>query len=453
MTPPELYPYQKQAVEFLHARKSAGLLLDMGLGKTCICLTALTPEHLPAIVNAPKRVAEEVWPVEGTKWRPDLRVVVAKGTPAQRAKVLQQALDGTADVVVIGRENLADVEPYAHAFRTHIIDELSGFKSPKAARFKVAKRMTKVIPHTWGLTGTPSPNGYLDLWAQVFLLDQGEALGKYVTHYRTRYFAAGRSLPNGVVTEWNIRPGAKERINTLLEPTCLSMATEGRVKLPPLTVNNIDVPLPPGTRRLYKELKKERVINLEMLGGVITSALTAATLTSKLAQMTAGFVYADDASLTGSGQHTVLHRDKVDALMEIQEGTGSQLLVAYQFQAELEMLKKGLGKLAHTIDEPGIIPAWNAAQGDVPVLLAHPQSAGHGLNLQHGGNVLVWASLTWSLEEYQQFNKRLFRNGQQHPVTIHHLVSPHTVDYAKLEVLQEKKTVQDALLEHLESPL
>jgi SNF2 family DNA or RNA helicase len=453
VTPPPLHDYQKLAVEYVRARKRAGLFLDMGLGKTCITLTALTRDTLPVLVCAPKRVAEEVWPVETPLWRPDLRVAVASGSPAKRKAVLEMAAKGQADIIVIGRDNLADAVPYAGDFKAFVMDELSGFKNRASARWKAAKKIqaSKSITHVWGLTGTPSTDGqHLDLWSQIYLLDGGARLGSTLGGFRERYFTPGRQLPTGVVTSWDARPGAKERIHTKLEDICLSMGTEGKIDLPPITYNTINVPLPPAIRQVYKRMKDDNVADLAILGGEIHSAMNAAVMTSKLEQICAGFMYVDDADIR-EGAYDVLHQEKVKVLAEVIEGTGSPVLVAYRFKAELDLLKAGLGKQAHTIDEPGIVAAWN--RGEVPVLLAHPASAGHGLNLQHGGHTLVWATTPWSLEEYQQMNKRLPRQGQQHPVIIHHLVAPHTVDEAKLQRLQEKKTVQQALLDHLESPL
>lgn len=447
----ELHDYQKVAVEFVRKRKRAGLFLDMGLGKTATTLRALQKENLPVLVNAPKRVAENVWPEEVQKWRPDLKIVVAAGTAAQRKKALDLARDGRVDIVAIGRDNLADAEEYADVFKTHVIDELSGFKTRASNRWKSARRINKNMEFVWGLTGTPTTDGkLLDLWAQLFLLDSGEALGKTLGGYRDRYFSPGRQLPNGVIIDYNLRPGADKRIHVLLEKTCLSMTTEGRVNLPPVTHNDVLVPLNAATKRLYKTLKNDLCADVEILGGEIISAANAAVLTGKLSQITAGFIYVDDADLRG-GEYKVLHKEKVTALKEIIDGTGSPVLVAYRFQAELEMIKEGLGPMARTIDEPGIIADWNS--GKVPVLLAHPASAGHGLNLQFGGHTLVWATAPWSLEEYMQMNKRLARQGQKNPVVIHHLLSPGTVDFLAKTARQGKAEVQDAVMNHLESPL
>src|ERR1043166_7387138 len=444
----ELHDYQKVGVEFLRVRKRAGLFLDMGLGKTATSLRALTKDNLPVLVNAPKRVAENVWPEEIPDWRPDLSFAIATGTPAQRLKALQS----NADIIIIGRDNLQDAIPFAGKFKTHIIDELSGFKTRSSIRWRAAKKLCKDMPYVWGLTGTPTTDGQLlDLWAQLFLLDNGESLGTTLGGYRERYFTPGRQLPNGVVIEYNTRPGAAKRIHQLLERTCLPKAADGRIGPPPATYNNIMVPLPAGVKRLYKQLKDDLVSDMDILGGEIVSAANAAVLTGKLSQITAGFLYVDDADLRG-GEYKELHKEKITALKEIIDGTGSPVLVAYRFKAELEMLKKALGPAAHTIDEPDIQHRWNS--GQIPILLAHPASAGHGLNLQKGpGHTMVWATLPWSLEEYMQMNKRLARQGQKNPGVIPPLLAPKTVDPLILAALGNKKSVQDAVMNHLESPL
>lgn len=442
----KLHDYQEVALEFMRARKHAGLFLDMGLGKTAVSLRALTPEHLPALVIAPKRVAEYTWEPEVAKWRPDLTVAVAKGTPAKR----RAALEAGADIVVISRDNMADAEPMAKKFQTMIIDELSGFKTRGSKRWNCARRLRRVIPRVWGLTGTPSPNGLLDLWAQVFILDGGDALGTTLGGFRNRYFYPAKRIDNGQVVEWGEHPGSSARIHRLLEPLCLSMTTEGRVDLPPVIYNRVEVHLPGPAMAIYKQMKKDLVVVAELLGNVEHSAVNAAVLSNKLSQITAGALYPDER-LPGDTAYTQLHTEKAKAVREIVEGTGSPVLVVYRFKSELDALKAELKGLVHTMDEPNIVSRWNA--GKIPVLLAHPASAGMGLNLQDGGHTMVWTSLTWSLEEYQQMNKRLARQGQKNSVVIHHLLVPGTVDGAILDRLEGKKSVQDALMDHLESPI
>lgn len=445
MTAPPLRDYQLEAVDFLHAHPRAALLLDMGLGKTCISLTALKPEQLPVLVAAPVRVAQNVWPTETPLWRPDLVCRVAEGK--DREALLSGEIP--ADIVAISREQLAHALPYADRFKTVILDELSSYKNQKSKRFKHARAITKATPYVWGLTGTPAPNGLLDLWPQMFIIDRGAALDPHITKYRARYFTPGPQLPSGVITRWELRPGAAAQIHRKLETSALSMGTEGRVTLPPVTYNDVLVPLPAKVADMYKRFKDDLVADLEDLGitGQMISAPTAGVLSGKLMQISSGFLYPEDR-LPGDETFTVLHSEKLNALDEIIEGNGgSPVMVAYRYRAELARL---LAKYPHARQPrtPADIAAWN--RGEVPLLLAHPQSAGHGLNLQHGGHTLVWTSLTYSLEEYQQTNKRLARSGQQHPVVIHHLISPHTVDKVAKDVLHGKDTVQAALLNHLD---
>ena len=440
-----LHDYQQIAVDHLRRNPRAGLFLDMGLGKTAVSLSALTPDHLPALVIAPKRVAENVWEAEAALWRPDLRIRVAKGSPAARSAVLS----GNADITVIGRDNMKDLLGHPNRWRTVILDELSGFKSRASNRWKIGKKLLRDTPHVWGLTGTPSPNGLLDLWPQIYLLDNGQRLGTTLTGFRNRYFVAGAQLRTGVVTRWDIRPGADTRIHHLIEDICLSMETDGRIELPPVTFNTVDVPLDNKTKRIYKEFKDTLVADLGLLGGEIHTAKNAAILSSKLSQITAGFLYVDDADIR-DWKYDVLHQNKIAAVREIIDGTGSPVLVFYRFKAELEMLRRELPTAA-VVSDQDVIARWN--RGDIPVLLAHPASAGHGLNLQHGGHTIVWTTLPWSLEEWEQANKRLARQGQLNPVVIHMLSSPGTVDRAIRSRLQDKKSVQDALLDHLESVL
>lgn len=421
----------------------------MGLGKTAVCLRALTPEHLPALVTAPPRVAKNVWPKEASIWRPDLSVGLAEGHRGKRYDVLT----APHDIHVISREVLQQTLEHGGPWKTLIIDELSGFKSRGSVRWKSARKIIKQhgIEHVWGLTGTPASNGLLDLWAQVALLDGGERLGKTLTGFRNRYFYPANQIAGGIITSWEPRPGADAAIHRKIDDICISMSTEGRVELPDLIHNIVEVPLPPKVRAIYKRFKADLVADLEMIGGEVHTAMTAATLSNKLRQVTAGFMYVDDADLR-NGQYDSIHSEKVSALQEIIDGTGSPILVFYQYRAEKEAILKALKGQAHTIDEPDIVDRWNA--GEVPVLVAHPASAGHGLNLQQGGHTIVWTSLTWSLEEWEQANKRLHRSGQKNTVVVvHSLISPRTIDGAIRDRLILKKTVQDALLEHLESPL
>lgn len=448
--PLELREYQRYAVAHLQGNPKAGLFLDMGLGKTASVLRALKPEHLPALVIAPKRVAERVWPKEATKWRPGTKLYVASGTKLQRDRQLGYA--DRADIVVIGRENVKDILakwPKGHPFKTVVLDELSSFKG-RGVRWAAVRKIVKGVPHVWGLTGTPTPNGLHDLWAQVGLLDGGERCGKTLKEWRGNYFVAGYTLPNGVVTRWDPRPEAIPKIYAKIEDICLSMATDGRIELPELTFNIVDVPLDHTVKRVYKTLHDELVVDLDMIGGGVHAAETAAALSNRLQQVTAGFIYNDPDDERGAG-YDVLHRNKAYAVREIVDGSSGGVLVVYRYKPELEMIQSVLGADAFTIDDPGVLDAWD--EGNVPVLLVHPQSVGHGLNLQYGGHTMVWATPTWSLEEWEQTNKRLHRSGQANPVVVHVLSSPGTVDEAVAKALIRKDNVQKALLAHLESPV
>lgn len=454
MTDWKLRDYQKLARDYLRERRRAALFLDMGLGKTAAVLDGLTPEYLPCLVVAPKKVAEEVWDVERDKWRPDLSLAKAVGGPENR----RNALLAGADVTVISWDNFGQVleEFQDHPFRTIVIDELSGYKDRSSARWKTMKRIiTKPgVDYVWGLTGTPSPNGYMNLWAQIALLDGGERLGKNITAYRKRYFYPGRQLPNGVIIEWLMRPESEGHIKTRIQDICLAMDSDGKVKLPSLTITEVPVTLPPKMRQMYRDLQGEMVANVDIIGPEAITAPTAALLGNKLSQLCAGFLYRDDRDQLPKGEpdHYWLHNAKLDKLEEITKTEHSGgIMVMYNYIPERQQILARFGDQAHSIDEPGIIKKWN--KGQVPILVAHPASAGHGLNLQDGGHHQVWTSLDWDLELWEQGVKRLHRSGQQHPVVVHLLLVDRSVDHVKKRSLVDKAIVQDDLLAHLESPV
>jgi SNF2 family DNA or RNA helicase len=468
----ELHDYQLVARDFLRG-DGRGLFLDMGMGKTATVLSALEPRHLPALVIAPKRVCENVWPEERDKWRPDLSMAVAFEPRSQqcggltgtgkrcRSRVIgasecsrhggpaavtaeqhrRRALESRADITVISRDNISDLLVVNRVWSTVILDELSGFKSSTSTRFKVARKIP--AKRVWGLTGTPSPNGYLDLWSQIYLLDNGKRLGKSVSGYRERYFTPSDTIMSShgpVVVGWKLRPGAEDRIKSLLENLVISMEGDQEEAI----VNKVVVPIPFSVREKYVEFAKELVVQMDLLGEV--SAANRAVLTNKLTQLTTGFLFADD----GSGEYEWLHDAKLDALDEIINGTGSPVLVFYHYQPELARLCKRFPQ-AETLDAPDAVKRWNA--GKIPVLLAHPASAGHGLNLQYGGHTVVWTTLTWSLELWEQGNGRLNRQGQEHPVMVHVLCVRGTVDELQAKSLTAKAVVQDSLLDYLRSPI
>lgn len=435
----KLHGYQELARDFLRSVDRAGLFLDLGLGKTAITLSALEPRHLPALVVAPKRVAEHVWPTERGLWRPDLTLALAAGDPAQR----RAALNRGADITVISRDNLKDVRP---GYKTIVLDELSSFKTRSSQRWKAARRLTSKAEHVWGLTGTPSPNGYLDLWPQVFLVDNGERLGTSLTGYRNRWFQAYGQLPSGVQIDWRPREGAELKIREKIQDICLYMSSADELDMPPVTYNRMEVELPPSARKQYADLKRDMVLDLEDIGLEIYSASQAAVLSNKLTQIAAGFIFSD----ARDGTFTELHSVKLDALREIREGTGDNLLVFYNYIPEAKRIREAFPE-ARMLDEPGVIPAWS--RGEVPMLLCHPASAGHGLNLQHGGHTAVWTSLNWDLELFLQANGRLNRQGQKHPVVIHMISARGTVDETVFNRLQDKEFTQETLLDHLRSPM
>lgn len=436
VTPP-LHDYQELAISFLRHQPRAGLFLDCGYGKTRIVLEALEPRHLPALVVAPKRVAEQVWPEERDLWRPGLSMALAVGNPNQRKAALAQQ----ADITVIGRDSLKDITK--PNYRTVVFDELSAYKS-KNVRWKQGHRVSKNADTIWGLTGTPSPNGMMDVWAQVLLLDEGARLGRNITIFRDRYFNPGRRLPTGTVIEWKIRPESADAIHRKIEDICLSITD--KIKLPDITYNRISVEISKPIRDAYIEYKRELLVDLEMLGGDVHTAANQAVLTGKLSQMTAGFLYKDNR---GDG-YTWLHDGKLEALQEVRAGTEDNLLVFYRFGAERDAIATKFPGARH-ISEKGVIQDWNA--GKVPMLLSHPASAAHGLNLQHGGHTIVWMSLDWSLELWHQANSRLHRQGQDNPVMIHIVEVTNSIDRFILRRIHGKKDVQDSLMNHLASPM
>ena len=440
-----LHDYQREAVEHLRSHPRAGLFLEMGLGKTAVVLSALRPEHLPALVVAPRRVACEVWPTELRKWRPELSYSLAHGSAAKRA----QALATVADVHIISVDNAADAIG-GPAYATIVLDELSLWKNRNTQRWGTASRLTAGAPHVWGLTGTPIPKGYIDLGAQLFLIDGGERLGRYITHYRERFFvqtpkmvkrSGGSQMQVGA--EYTLRDGAAEKINTRISDIVLAQQIEGRLDLVRPMTNDVAVPLPPKARRAYERMREKKAATV---GETAFSAATAAVVSNKLAQITAGVIYPDDHDMTGD-EPVRLHTAKAEAIREIAEGTGSPLLVFYRYKHERDLLLSALPE-ARSVDEPGIMAEWN--RGEVPIMLMQPQSAGHGLNLQEGGHTLVWSSMCWSPEVYSQANARIFRQGQTHAVVIHRLLVPDSIDGHMVEVVEGRASLEQALMDHLD---
>ena len=436
--------YQQFAINHIMDHEASGLFLDMGMGKTVSSLTAIDNllflgEANKILVIAPKRVAEDTWSTEVEKWDhlKHLRISIILGTPKQRI----DAINKDADIYVINRENVEwIVNNYFKTWKwdTCIIDELSSFKSSKAKRFRALKKVRPYFKRIIGLTGTPAPNSLIDLWPQIYLLDGGERLGKTITGYRERYFVPGQS--NGyVVYNYNLRPGAEEAIHHKILDICISMMAKDYLDLPERIDNKIMIDLPKKAKDQYKELEKELIIQLD---NEDITASNAAVLTGKLLQMCNGAIYTEDKEVVE------VHDEKLNALMDIIEAAnGKPVLIFYSFKHDLtrimEILKKNKLK-GQELKGQEDIKKWN--NGEIPILLLHPASAGHGLNLQYGGNIVVWFGLTWSLELYQQANARLHRQGQKETVIIHHIIARGTVDEDVMAALSNKEINQNTLL-------
>jgi SNF2 family DNA or RNA helicase len=389
------------------------------------------------LVVAPLRVAATVWAEEVEKWDHlhGLRCSKVLGSKAAR----EAALERDADIYIVNRENVPWLVEHHAASRRWpydmlVLDELSSFKNPKAERFKELKRVLPAVRRVVGLTGTPAPNGLIDLWSQIYLLDRGERLGKFVTRYREEYFIPGHR--NGaVVYNWVPRAGAPGEIYGRIGDICMSMTAEDYLTMPDRVDVMYPVRLPEAAKQAYETMERDLVI--QMADEPIT-AQNAAVLTGKLLQMANGAIYAEDRS------YLQLHDAKLDALEDlIEAANGEPVLVYYGFQHDLERLKKRFPQ-ARILKDSADVRDWNA--GKVQLLLAHPASAGHGLNLQQGGHIMVWFGLTWSLELYQQANAMLYRQGQEQPLKIYHLVAQDTVDEDVIKVLTGKAERQDALI-------
>lgn len=434
------HDYQTRAKDFILEHPKAGMLLEMGLGKTVITLTAIDVlinelfEVDRVLVIAPKRVAEDTWTREHAKWDHlrHLRVSNVLGSPEQRRRAL--AVD--ADIYVIGRDNvvwLVEQCRQGWPFDMVVIDELSSFKNPQAKRFRALKKVIPKASRVVGLTGTPSANGLMDLWAEIYLLDRGERLGHTLGAYREKYFRPGAR--NGyVVFKWEPLRGSREKIEAAISDICISMSADDYLTLPKRIDNLIPVKLSPQEMKQYKTMEAEQLLHIDDEDVV---ALNAAAVMTKLLQIANGSVYSHEGNVVR------LHDAKLEALLEIIDTTDSPVLIFYSYKHDLAAIKAAIPG-ARTLDGPEDIAEWNA--GRVQVLLAHPASVGYGLNLQEGGHVIVWYGLTWSLELYQQANARLYRQGQDKPVIIHHLIAEGTVDEQVMRALQEKDMSQAALM-------
>lgn len=437
-----LHDYQRKAVDFIIERQRCALFLGLGLGKSTTSLTAASDLLDACIVNkvlviGPLRVAQSVWKQEARNWEhlQHLRVEVATGTERNRI----EALSRTADVYTINRENipwLVNFYGKKWPFDMVIVDESSSFKNAGSQRFKAMKKILPLTDYMVLLTGTPSPNGLLDLWAQMYLIDKGESLGRTMTAYKQRFFESDFMGYN-----YTIRKGHDKIIHGLIEDKVLSMSAEDYLQMPDRIDLIEHVHLPHKVQAQYEELEKTLLTELET--GDEVEALSAAALANKLLQFCNGCAYHGE-----EGEWAGLHDTKLDALQEIQERDPNEnLLVAYNYKTDLIRLQERFPEAVVLDKDPKTIERWNG--GEIKMLLAHPASAGHGLNLQKGGSVIVWFGLNWSLELYQQFNGRLHRQGQQNPVRIIHIVAYGCLDERVMSVLKDKDAVQGKLLDAL----
>lgn len=438
------HQYQEHAIKHVLENPMSGLFLEMGLGKTVATLTAITEllhnyfEVDKVLVIAPKRVAEDTWSRETEKWDHTKYLKVSKVLGSEQKRI--RALKDKADIYVINRENvewLVNHYKKDWPFDMVVIDELSSFKSAKSRRFKALRKVRPLIKRVVGLTGTPSPNGLIDLWPQIYLLDQGERLGKTITGYREKYFKPGRrDRSRHIVYEWNLKENAEEEIYEKISDICVSMASKDYLKMPERVDHVVDIELPKNIKAKYKQLERDLLLPFTA-GDVVAD--TAAVLSNKLLQLANGAIYDEN------GATQEIHEEKLKALDDcIEAANGKPVLVFYAYKHDLERLKERY-KEAVVLGDSNDIAKWN--KGEIPIMLVHPASAGHGLNLQDGGSTIIWFGLTWSLENYQQANARLYRQGQKNSVIIHHLVAKGTVDEDVMRALQGKAVGQDALME------
>lgn len=447
------HDYQKYATQFIKKNPIAALLLDIGLGKTIITLTAIHDlmfdsfEVQKVLIIAPLRVARDTWPAEIEKWEhlKHLTYSVAVGTVEERISALKQK----ADIYIINRENiqwLVEESGIPFDYQMIVIDELSSFKNHQTKRFKALMKVRPKAKRIVGLTGTPSSNGLMDLYAEFRMLDMGERLGRFIGQFRNTYFQPDKR--NGmIVYSYKPLPYAEDAIYEKISDITISMRATDHLNMPELIMSEYCVEMSAEEKEKYMELKKELI--LELPDSEITAA-NAASLSNKLSQMANGAIYDD------SRQTVRIHNRKLDALEDIIEAAnGKPLLVAYWFKHDLERIKERLHKLHipfSTMDKSNSIRKWN--NRELPVALIHPASAGHGLNLQSGGSCLVWFGLTWSLELYQQTNARLWRQGQKSAtVVIQHIITKGTVDERIMKALQDKDETQTALLEAVKAEI
>lgn len=438
----DLKPYQLEALAHLEQNLNAGIFLDMGLGKTVICLTFLQSLIQDLMISkpliiAPKRVAESVWSAEIENWEHLKGLTLSKiiGSEKQR----KAALLAKADLYIIGRDNLVWLTEYYRLkfpFDTLIIDESSSFKNHTSKRFKAIKRVRAYIHRAIILTGTAAPNTLLELWPQIYILDKGERLGKFITRYREEYFTPGRR--NGaIIYDYKLKSGADKLIHDKISDICISMKAEDYLSLPGVTYNDIFIDFPEKLKDKYLEFEAEQVMKVK---DTEIAALQAAALSNKLLQFANGAIYDEEHKAH------LIHELKIEAVKEIIDcNSGKPVLIAWTYRHDRDRLLKALAEYKpQELKDDKTIKDWNA--GKISILLMHPASGGHGLNLQFGGHIIVWFGQTWSLELYQQLNKRLDRPGQKQKVIIHRLIARGTMDEEVIKAQNRKEKGQDALM-------
>lgn len=439
------HEYQTYATNFILEHPIAAVLLEMGLGKSVITLTAIYELMLnrfevnKVLVIAPLRVARDTWPSEIDKWEhlKGLTYSVVIGTEAERLRALRTP----AHVYLINRENidwLITKSGIPFDFDMVVIDELSSFKSYSAKRFKSLLKVRPRVKRIVGLTGTPSGNGLMDLWAEFRVLDMGERLGRYITHYRNRFFVPDKRNQQ-MVFSYKPIPGAEEEIYRLISDITISMKSGDYLKMPECIINEVPVSLSDEEWSIYDNFREDMVVALK---DDEIDAVNAASLSGKLLQMANGAVYNEEKEVVH------IHDRKLDALEDLIEGAnGKPVLIAYWFNHDLERIKNRFA--IREIKTSKDIRDWN--NGEIPVAVIHPASAGHGLNIQFGGSTIIWFGLTWSLELYQQTNARLWRQGQNKTVIIHHIIAKNTIDEDVMKALQKKEKVQSALIDSVKA--
>ena len=452
----DLHKYQKVCVEHIISHPFCGVFLDMGLGKTISTLTAIEAlkydycEIDTVLVVAPKRVAETVWEEEAKNWDHTRHLTFSKIIGTERQRIA--ALKVKADVHIISRDNIAWLcSLYAAKlpYDMLVIDELSSFKAHQTQRFKSLKLARPWFKRVVGLTGTPAPNGLINLWSQMYLIDRGQRLEKTITAYRSRYFRPGAS--NGyVVYSYNLLADSEKLIHEKIKDICISMRAEDYLEMPERIDNFVKVTMPDKLYDIYKKFERDNIISLanEAQDGVSTiNAVNAAALSNKLLQFANGAMYDENKNVVQ------IHDLKLEALKEIIDtSNGKPILVAWTYQFDRDRIMNYFRNLSpRELKTAQDINDWN--DGKVQLMLAHPASAGHGINLQAGGNIIVWYGLTWSLELYQQFNARLYRQGQKQRTIIHHIVTSKTHDEDVVKALKSKDKTQNSLMNSIKAKL